>query len=266
MAESGHLDDVDYLYAVHVGLTIPPVRSSAASTASSPCGTSSRSSPVSRLTRARDQSRDETRCRRWRRRSRTSTRSPPRRRTDPCERRARRRRHGDERHPRGVVYRGRAPRRDDRTGRVHVPARRPNTGVGRRDARLRGGRLDEGRGAERDERRRALAGIVGEVAGGVAGVTEIVDRADLGGSEGRHLPDAVGPEARGLACYVGVGTDHPGGHHTSTFDVVESRSGSRSGSTRSRARSERSPRRGPQAGREQPKSNVGFCRTPIFKL
>jgi len=38
---------------------------------------------------------------------------------------------------------------------------------------------------------------------------------------GRHLPDAVGPEARGLACYVGVGTDHPGGHHTSTFDVVE---------------------------------------------
>jgi len=26
----------------------------------------------------------------------------------------------------------------------------------------------------------------------------------------------------GLACYVGVGTDHPGGHHTSTFDVVES--------------------------------------------
>jgi hypothetical protein len=25
----------------------------------------------------------------------------------------------------------------------------------------------------------------------------------------------------GLACYVGVGTDHPGGHHTSTFDVME---------------------------------------------
>jgi hypothetical protein len=26
----------------------------------------------------------------------------------------------------------------------------------------------------------------------------------------------------GFATYVGVGTDHPGGHHTSTFDVDES--------------------------------------------
>jgi len=68
---------------------------------------------------------------------------------------------------------------------------------------------------------------------------------------GRHLPDAVGPEARGLACYVGVGTDHPGGHHTSTFDVVGGDIAV--GSTCSRARSERSPRRGPEAGREQPK-------------
>jgi aminobenzoyl-glutamate utilization protein A len=25
----------------------------------------------------------------------------------------------------------------------------------------------------------------------------------------------------GLAAYVGVGTDHPGGHHTGTFDVDE---------------------------------------------
>jgi aminobenzoyl-glutamate utilization protein A len=25
----------------------------------------------------------------------------------------------------------------------------------------------------------------------------------------------------GLAAYVGVGTDHPGGHHTPTFDVDE---------------------------------------------
>ena len=25
----------------------------------------------------------------------------------------------------------------------------------------------------------------------------------------------------GLAAYVGVGTDHPGGHHTRTFDVDE---------------------------------------------
>ncbi|MFB6359855.1 MAG: amidohydrolase, partial [Halobacteriales archaeon] len=25
----------------------------------------------------------------------------------------------------------------------------------------------------------------------------------------------------GLACSVGVGTDHPGGHHSATFDVDE---------------------------------------------
>jgi len=66
---------------------------------------------------------------------------------------------------------------------------------------------------------------------------------------GRHLPDAVGPEARGLACYVGVGTDHPGGHHTSTFDVVEGDIAVGI-DVLAGARSERSPRRGPEAGRE----------------
>ncbi|WP_123620716.1 amidohydrolase [Halorubrum sp. CSM-61] len=67
----------------------------------------------------------------------------------------------------------------------------------------------------------ALAGIVGEVAGDVAGVTQIVDSADLGGSEdATYLMQSV-QKRGGLACYVGVGTDHPGGHHTSTFDTVE---------------------------------------------
>jgi aminobenzoyl-glutamate utilization protein A len=28
-------------------------------------------------------------------------------------------------------------------------------------------------------------------------------------------------ETGGQACYVCVGTDHPGGHHTATFDVDE---------------------------------------------
>ncbi len=66
-----------------------------------------------------------------------------------------------------------------------------------------------------------LSGIVGDVAGGVDGVTEIVDSDDLGGSEdATYLMQAVQDQG-GLACYVGVGTDHPGGHHTSTFDVVE---------------------------------------------
>jgi len=67
----------------------------------------------------------------------------------------------------------------------------------------------------------ALAGIVGGVAGETAGVTSVVDSDDLGGSEdATYLMQAV-QENGGLACYVGVGTDHPGGHHTSTFDVVE---------------------------------------------
>ncbi|MUW15828.1 amidohydrolase [Halorubrum sp. CBA1125] len=67
----------------------------------------------------------------------------------------------------------------------------------------------------------ALAGIVGGVANDVAGVDRILDRDDLGGSEdATYLLKRV-QENGGLACYVGVGTDHPGGHHTSRFDVVE---------------------------------------------
>ncbi len=67
----------------------------------------------------------------------------------------------------------------------------------------------------------ALAGIVGDVAGDTPGVTNVLDSDDLGGSEdATYLMRAV-QENGGLACYVGVGTDHPGGHHTSTFDVVE---------------------------------------------
>ena len=68
----------------------------------------------------------------------------------------------------------------------------------------------------------ALADVVGTVAASVDGVEAIVERAELGGSEdATFLMNRVQANG-GLACYVGVGTDHPGGHHTSTFDVVES--------------------------------------------
>jgi aminobenzoyl-glutamate utilization protein A len=67
----------------------------------------------------------------------------------------------------------------------------------------------------------ALAGIVGDVAGETAGVSEVVDSDDLGGSEDATFLMQAVQDQGGLACYVGVGTDHPGGHHTSTFDVVE---------------------------------------------
>ncbi|WP_254767208.1 amidohydrolase [Salinilacihabitans rarus] len=66
-----------------------------------------------------------------------------------------------------------------------------------------------------------LAGIVADVAGEVDGIETVLDRDDLGGSEdATYLMRAV-QENGGRACYVGVGTDHPGGHHTATFDVDE---------------------------------------------
>ena len=67
-----------------------------------------------------------------------------------------------------------------------------------------------------------LSGIVSEVAGDVDGVTSVVESADLGGSEDATYLMQTVQDNGGFACYVGVGTDHPGGHHTSTFDVVES--------------------------------------------
>jgi aminobenzoyl-glutamate utilization protein A len=66
-----------------------------------------------------------------------------------------------------------------------------------------------------------LAGIVGDVARGTDGVDSVLDSDDLGGSEdATYLMQAV-QESGGLAAYVGIGTDHPGGHHSATFDVDE---------------------------------------------
>ena len=62
---------------------------------------------------------------------------------------------------------------------------------------------------------------MGEVAPAAADVTNLVERADLGGSEDATFLMQRVQQQGGLACYVGVGTDHPGGHHTSTFDVNE---------------------------------------------
>jgi len=52
-------------------------------------------------------------------------------------------------------------------------------------------------------------------------VSSVVRRDELGGSEdATFLMDRV-QERGGVATYVGIGTDHPGGHHTGTFDVAE---------------------------------------------
>ncbi|MHC3437610.1 amidohydrolase [Natrialbaceae archaeon A-gly3] len=66
-----------------------------------------------------------------------------------------------------------------------------------------------------------LASIVEEVAGGIEGIEHVLEKDDLGGSEDATFLMREVQENGGLACYVGVGTDHPGGHHTATFDVDE---------------------------------------------
>ena len=66
-----------------------------------------------------------------------------------------------------------------------------------------------------------LVELVYDVSGGVGGVTTRRRRDTLGGSEdATYLMQHVQANG-GQACYVGVGTSHPGGHHTATFDVEE---------------------------------------------
>ncbi len=67
----------------------------------------------------------------------------------------------------------------------------------------------------------ALVSIVEAVAGETPGVDNVLERDQLGGSEDATFLMREVQENGGLACYVGIGTDHPGGHHTSTFDVDE---------------------------------------------
>ncbi|MDG5759100.1 amidohydrolase [Natronococcus sp. A-GB1] len=67
----------------------------------------------------------------------------------------------------------------------------------------------------------ALVDVVADVAGSVDGVETVLERDELGGSEDATFLMQEVQQNGGLACYVGVGTDHPGGHHTSTFDVDE---------------------------------------------
>ncbi|WP_135820294.1 amidohydrolase [Halostella litorea] len=66
-----------------------------------------------------------------------------------------------------------------------------------------------------------LVDLVEDTSNGHADVERTLRRDDLGGSEdATYLMKRV-QEAGGLATYVAVGTDHPGGHHTPTFDVDE---------------------------------------------
>ncbi len=83
------------------------------------------------------------------------------------------------------------------------------------------GRIEEGASAPSAESDAEIVETVADVAGTVDDVDSIVERAQLGGSEdATYLMKAV-QDRGGKACYVGIGTDHPGGHHTATFDVDE---------------------------------------------
>lgn len=66
-----------------------------------------------------------------------------------------------------------------------------------------------------------LVDLVGDVADTAAGVETVLDREAFGGSEdATYLMQEV-QDNGGYATYVGIGTDHPSGHHTATFDVDE---------------------------------------------
>ena len=60
-----------------------------------------------------------------------------------------------------------------------------------------------------------------DVAGATDGVTSLLDADHLGGSEDATYLMRRVQQHGGKAAYVGVGTDHPGGHHTANFDVDE---------------------------------------------
>ncbi len=66
-----------------------------------------------------------------------------------------------------------------------------------------------------------LVDIVADVAGRTEGVSSVLERDELGGSEDATFLMQAVQDNGGKACYVGIGTDHPGGHHSATFDVDE---------------------------------------------
>jgi aminobenzoyl-glutamate utilization protein A len=67
----------------------------------------------------------------------------------------------------------------------------------------------------------ALVDVIGDIAADVRGVESVRRRGDIGGSEDATFLMEYVQENGGTAAYVGIGTNHPGGHHTATFDVDE---------------------------------------------
>ncbi|UIP01429.1 amidohydrolase (plasmid) [Halobaculum sp. CBA1158] len=67
----------------------------------------------------------------------------------------------------------------------------------------------------------ALRDLIGNVAWGVDGIDRVIPSEEFGVSEdGTYLMQRVQDDG-GLASYVLIGTDHPTSHHTPTFDIDE---------------------------------------------
>jgi len=240
-AESATLDDVDYLYAVHVGLDHP--------SGEVVCGVDGfavrqflRSSPVSRLTRARPEQ-DENAVQAMAAAVQNLYAIPRRRRTDPCERRAR----GGSSNviPRNVIPEESAWSTElaEYMRTPTGPARRRD-GVGRRcDVSTKGERRARRATTARRDRRR--------VAGGVPASQRNRRSRAVVPPRRHHLMQSV--QKRGDWPATSASAPTTGGH-TSTFDVVEGGT-SRSGSTCSRAIRKVAAEM-PGSREEQPKSNV----------
>ena len=79
-------------------------------------------------------------------------------------------------------------------------------------------RGSEAPSAESDE---VVSSVVAENAERHDHVETVTHRGELGASEDATFLMRRVQELGGVASFVGVGTDHPGGHHTATFDVDE---------------------------------------------
>ena len=75
--------------------------------------------------------------------------------------------------------------------------------------------------APRAENDAAAVEAVAAAAEEVTGVESVLRSASLGGSEDATYLMRHVQEQGGVAAYCCIGTDHPGGHHTATFDVDE---------------------------------------------
>jgi aminobenzoyl-glutamate utilization protein A len=221
MAESGHLDDVDYLFAVHVGLDYPTGEvvagigdilavtqfyatfegESAHAGARPETGRNAvqaMATAVGNLYGVPRHSGGASRVNAGRVGGGTATNIVP-----------------EEAFIHGEVRGETTEVREDTFGR----ARKVLEGAARShdcevDVEIEG----DAPSAESDEE---LVDIVHDVSKAHPGVGRARRRGSLGGSEDATFLMQRVQENGGLATFVGVGTDHPGGHHTATFDVDE---------------------------------------------